>query len=73
MGLEDKFDAAKDKAAGSAKETAGKATGDSQLEGEGKAQNLQGKMKDAADSVKEAATEAKEQVKGFTENFTKDK
>lgn len=71
MGIEDKFDAAKDKVAGSTKETAGKATGDSKLEGEGKAQNLQGKVKDAAESVKDAASDAKEQAKGFAENFKK--
>lgn len=72
MGLGDKFDAAKDKVGGSAKETAGKATGDSELEGEGKAQNLQGKAKDAMESVKDTASDAKEQAKGFTDNFKKD-
>lgn len=72
MGIEDKFDAAKDKAAGTTKETAGKATGDSELEGKGKAQNFQGKVKDATESVKDAASDATEQVKGFAENFKKD-
>lgn len=72
MGLEDKFDAAKDKAAGSAKETAGKVTGDKEAQGEGAAQNLQGKVKDATESVKDAAGDAKDAAKGFTDNFKKD-
>ncbi|NDK31657.1 CsbD family protein [Nesterenkonia haasae] len=64
MGLGDKFEAAKDKVSGSAKEAAGKATGDSQLEGEGKAQNLKGKGKNAAESVKDTAKDATGQAKG---------
>ncbi|GFZ87154.1 CsbD family protein [Nesterenkonia alkaliphila] len=68
MGLGEKFDAAKDKVSGSTKETAGKATGDSQLEGEGKADKTQGKFKDAKESVKDAASDAKDQIKGFTGN-----
>lgn len=72
MALGDKFDAEKDKFAGSAKETAGKVTGDSQTQGEGAAQNLQGKAKDAAESVKDAAGDAKESVKGFADGLKKD-
>ena len=72
MGLEDKFDAAKDKASGSAKEATGKVTGDKETQGEGAAQNLQGKAKDAAESVKDAAGDAKESVKGFTDGLKKD-
>lgn len=72
MGLDDKFDAKKDKVAGSGKEAAGKATGDSSLEGEGKAQNAQGKGKDAWESVKDTASDAKDSVKGAANNFKKD-
>ncbi|WP_022873043.1 CsbD family protein [Nesterenkonia alba] len=72
MGLEDKADAQKDKLAGATKEGAGKLTGDSQTEAEGKGQNLQGKLKDAAESVKDAAGDAKESAKGFTDGLKKD-
>lgn len=72
MSLGDKFEAAKDKVSGSTKEATGKATGNSELQGEGKAQKLQGKGKDAAESVKDAGKDAKEQTKGFTENLTND-
>jgi uncharacterized protein YjbJ (UPF0337 family) len=48
-----------DQAAGKAKELLGKMTGDEKMEGEGKAQNLGGKVKegahDAAESVEGAA------------------
>jgi uncharacterized protein YjbJ (UPF0337 family) len=53
-----------DQAAGKAKELLGKATGDESLEGEGKGQNLGGKVKegahDAAESVKGAAEGVRE-------------
>ncbi|GAA1806745.1 CsbD family protein [Nesterenkonia flava] len=65
MGLEDKFDAKKDKGAGATKEGIGKVTGDAQTEAEGKGQNLQGKIKDVA-------TDAKDSVKGFTDGLKKD-
>ncbi|MCF2705869.1 CsbD family protein [Arcanobacterium haemolyticum] len=41
-----------DKAAGKAKEVAGKVTGDKNLEAEGKLQNLEGKVKDFAEDAK---------------------
>ena len=44
-----------DKATGKVKEVAGKATGDRDLEAEGKGQNVGGHVKDAAESVKGAA------------------
>lgn len=65
MGSEDKSDADQDKLAGKFKEGVGKVTGDSETEAEGKGQNLQGKIKDAAG-------DAKESVKGFTDGFKKD-
>ncbi|RJN32604.1 CsbD family protein [Nesterenkonia natronophila] len=64
MGAGDKFDAAKDKVSGSAKDAAGKVTGNSELQGEGKAQKLQGKGKDAAESVKDTAKGAAGQAEG---------
>lgn len=72
MGFEDKADATKDKLSGSTKEGAGKLTGDSQTEAEGKGQNLQGKLKDAKESVKDSAGDAKDSVKGFTDGLKKD-
>jgi uncharacterized protein YjbJ (UPF0337 family) len=57
-----------DQAAGKAKELLGKATGDESLQGEGKTQNLGGKVKegahDAADAVKGAAEGVKEAAGG---------
>lgn len=65
MAEEDKADAKKEKAAGAAKSGAGKLTGDSRAEAEGKGQNLKGKAKDAAE-------DAKQSVKGFTDGLKKD-
>ncbi|QYU58914.1 CsbD family protein [Weissella confusa] len=52
-----------DKVAGKAKEFAGNATGDKQLEGEGKAQNLAGKAKEALGDLKDKAEGFVEEVK----------
>ncbi|MDC4232791.1 CsbD family protein [Actinomyces sp. B33] len=41
-----------DKISGTAKEAAGKVTGDEKLEAEGKLQKLEGKVKDAVDDLK---------------------
>ena len=58
----------RDQAEGKAKELLGKATDDKSLEGEGKAQNLGGKVKegahDAADAVKGATEGVRESVGG---------
>ncbi|MFC4913100.1 CsbD family protein [Actinomadura gamaensis] len=51
--------------AGKAKETAGKATGDSQLEGEGKGDQMKSQAKGMADNAKEKADSAKEKIKGM--------
>lgn len=72
MGSEDKADANQDKLAGKFKEGVGKVTGDSETEAEGKGQNLQGKIKDTAESAKDAAGDVKDSVKGFTDGFKKD-
>ena len=52
-----------DKASGKIKETAGKLTDDKNLEAEGKLQNLEGKVKDAAHDATEKATDFAEDVK----------
>ncbi|HEY4536508.1 MAG TPA: CsbD family protein [Enteractinococcus sp.] len=62
MGFNEKADAMKDKVSGKVKESAGKVTGDAQTEGEGKSEQVQGK-------VKEGVNDAKDKAKGFTEGF----
>lgn len=56
------FDNAKDKLVGKTKESAGAATGDEQLENEGKGQHAAGdakqKIADAAEGLKDKANEA---------------
>ena len=56
------FDNARDRVAGSAKETAGKVTGDKDLEAEGSAQNTEGrirqKLDDASEGLRDAADDA---------------
>lgn len=75
MSVEDKFDNAKDKVAGKAKEVEGKVTGDKAREAEGKAQGFFGKAKDkvsdATEAVKDKAEDAIEAVKDGVENLRK--
>lgn len=59
----EKFDAKLDQVAGSIKETAGKLTGDKQLEAEGTADKLAGK-------VKEGIEDAKATVKGAIDSLS---
>lgn len=66
MGDQDKADAKTDKFSGAVKEGAGKLTGDSQTQAEGKGENLKGKAKDAAEDAKRSA-------KGFTNGLKNDK
>ncbi|WP_043993749.1 CsbD family protein [Leifsonia xyli] len=54
MGLDDKIKNAAEDAGGKAKEAAGKATGDEQLEGEGKLDQVKADLKNAAEKVKDA-------------------
>ena len=54
MGLDDKIEHAAEKAAGTGKEAAGKATGDEKLEAEGKADKAKASLKQAGDHVKDA-------------------
>ena len=62
MGFDEKADAMKDKVSGKVKEGAGKATGDSRTEAEGKGENLKGK-------AKEGLTDAKDKAKGFGDSL----
>ncbi|MEX0380615.1 CsbD family protein [Leuconostoc sp. MS02] len=75
MTVEEKFDNAKDKVAGKAKEVEGKVTGDKSREVEGKAQGLFGKAKDklvdATEVVKDKAEDAFEAVKDGVDNLKK--
>lgn len=59
----EKFDAKLDQVAGSIKETAGKLTGDKQLEAEGTVDKLAGK-------VKEGIEDAKATVKGAIDSLS---
>ena len=54
MGLDDKLDNAKDKAAGEAKEATGKVTDNERLEAEGKADQSEADLKQAGEKVKDA-------------------
>lgn len=60
-----------DKAAGKAKETAGKITGDKDTEAEGKTQNAEGKIKDAAEDAKAGLKAAANQIKDATKRDDK--
>ncbi|KRL99427.1 CsbD family protein [Liquorilactobacillus satsumensis] len=63
MSSEDKFENAKDKVTGKAKEVGGKVTGDKELESEGKVQSTLGKAKDTFDDAKDAAKGAAKSLK----------
>jgi uncharacterized protein YjbJ (UPF0337 family) len=54
MGIDDKFDAKADELKGKAKETAGRATDDPDLEAEGRGEQVKGNLKQAAEKVKDA-------------------
>ena len=55
MGVDDKLDNAKDRAAGRVKEAAGAATDDERLREEGRVQQTESDIKDAGEQVKDAA------------------
>ncbi|MGX7051102.1 CsbD family protein [Leuconostoc palmae] len=63
MSFEEKFDSAKDKVVGKAKEFEGKVTGDKSREAEGKAQGFVGKAKEVVSDVKDAVKDAVEDFK----------
>ena len=54
MGLSDKIQNAAEGAEGKAKQTTGKATGDEQLESEGRIDQVKSDLKKAAEKVKDA-------------------
>jgi uncharacterized protein YjbJ (UPF0337 family) len=54
MGLQDKIKNTAEVLVGKAKEAAGKATGDEQLEGEGKLEQGRGNLKQAGEKAKDA-------------------
>ncbi|MBO0596980.1 CsbD family protein [Nesterenkonia sp. E16_7] len=63
MSVGDKISNAAEKAAGAAKETVGKATGDRETQAEGAAQKKQAEMKQAGEKTKDAAKDLRD---GFT-------
>jgi uncharacterized protein YjbJ (UPF0337 family) len=54
MGLSDKIGNKSEELAGKAKEGVGRATGDEELENQGKGDQLKGNLKEAAEKVKDA-------------------
>ncbi|WP_067483349.1 CsbD family protein [Actinomadura hibisca] len=54
-----------DETGGKVKETAGKVTGNSEMEGEGKGDQLKAQAKDAMENTKEKAGDAVDKVKGM--------
>jgi uncharacterized protein YjbJ (UPF0337 family) len=60
MGLKDKAENKVENLKGQGKESAGKATGDENLEAEGKADQTSSKVKDAGEHVKDAAKDVKD-------------
>jgi uncharacterized protein YjbJ (UPF0337 family) len=58
MGTDDKFDNAKDRTAGRAKETAGVLTDNERLRDEGRGQQAEADFEDAGENVKDAARKA---------------
>lgn len=63
MGTENRIDATSDRLKGKAKESAGKLTDDEKLEREGRADQVKGAAKDAAQDVKDAAHKVGDRVK----------
>ena len=60
MGLKDKAENKVEELKGQGKESTGKATGDRDLEAEGKADQTSGKVKQAGEHVKDAAKDVKD-------------
>ncbi|MBZ5738059.1 CsbD family protein [Nocardioides mangrovi] len=63
MGLKDKAENKVDELKGQGKESAGKATGDRDLEAEGKADQMGAKVKNAGEHLKDAAKDVKDGLK----------
>jgi len=60
MGIGDKAKHKLEEAGGQVKESTGRATGDRDLEAEGRADQSEGKIKNAGEHVKDAAKDAKD-------------
>ena len=60
MGLDDKIGNKAEDVKGKAKEHTGKATGDEELEGEGKGDQASASLKDGAEKVKDAGKDVKD-------------
>jgi uncharacterized protein YjbJ (UPF0337 family) len=60
VGLKDKAENKVEELKGQGKESTGKATGDRDLEAEGKADQTSGKIKNAGEHVKDAAKDVKD-------------
>jgi uncharacterized protein YjbJ (UPF0337 family) len=60
MGFKDKAENKIDELKGQGKETAGRASGDRDLEAEGRADQTESKVKDAGEHVKDAAQDVKD-------------
>jgi uncharacterized protein YjbJ (UPF0337 family) len=63
MGLDDKVSNKAEDLGGKAKEGTGKATGDEQLEAEGKGDQANASLKDGVEKVKDAAGDVKDAFK----------
>ena len=63
MGLKDKAENKVEELKGQGKESTGKATGDRDLEAEGRADQTSGKVKNAGEHVKDAAKDVKDGFK----------
>ncbi|GAB18939.1 hypothetical protein GOEFS_070_00230 [Gordonia effusa NBRC 100432] len=64
MGLDDKISNKAEDLGGKAKEAAGNVTGDDQLKGEGKGDQISSAVKDGVESVKDAAGKVKDKLTG---------
>jgi uncharacterized protein YjbJ (UPF0337 family) len=64
MGAQDKASNKLQDVKGKVKETVGKATGDEDLENEGKSDQVKASVKDVGEKVKDAASEIKDAVTG---------
>ncbi|MBF6137302.1 CsbD family protein [Nocardia otitidiscaviarum] len=64
MSLSDKISNKAEDLTGKAKEAAGDVTGDDELRGEGKADQLSAGLKDAAEDIKDAVGDVVDKVKG---------
>ncbi|WP_395690235.1 CsbD family protein [Nocardioides sp.] len=64
MGLKDKAENKAEELKGHGKETAGAATGDRELEAEGRGDQASGKVKNAGEHLKDAAKDVKDGLTG---------